>query len=133
MDARSLRDPNAAAQSRIGFLSELHALHIHLFLHQQGLDTTTPAGNAMFHMSRLLLNDVDFDFRDTPSDHIKHFGGGTGNIDYSSRNEWPSVVDSDCYRSAIGDVCYPQARAEWQRRVGRGQFARVELFTARSL
>src|SRR5258706_12861578 len=32
------------------FLSELHALGIDLFLHQQGLDTTTPAGKAMFQM-----------------------------------------------------------------------------------
>jgi DNA invertase Pin-like site-specific DNA recombinase len=28
----------------------LHALRIDLFLHQQGLDTTTPAGKAMFQM-----------------------------------------------------------------------------------
>ena len=34
----------------IGFLSELHALKIDLFLRQQGLDTTTPAGKAMFQM-----------------------------------------------------------------------------------
>ena len=34
----------------IGFLSELHALGTDLFLHQQGLDTTTPAGKAMFQM-----------------------------------------------------------------------------------
>src|SRR5262249_18439698 len=33
-----------------GFLSELHALGIDLFLHQQGLDTTTPSGTAMFQM-----------------------------------------------------------------------------------
>ncbi len=37
-------------QDLIGFLSELHALRIDLFLHQQGLDTTTPAGKAMFQM-----------------------------------------------------------------------------------
>jgi DNA invertase Pin-like site-specific DNA recombinase len=30
--------------------SELHALGIDLFLHQQGLDTTSPAGKAMFQM-----------------------------------------------------------------------------------
>ena len=30
-------------QDLVGFLSELHALKIDLFLHQQGLDTTTPA------------------------------------------------------------------------------------------
>jgi DNA invertase Pin-like site-specific DNA recombinase len=34
----------------VGFLSELHALNIDLFLHQQGIDTTTPAGKAMFQM-----------------------------------------------------------------------------------
>jgi len=37
-------------QDLVAFLSELHALHIDLFLHQQGLDTTTPAGKAMFQM-----------------------------------------------------------------------------------
>ena len=37
-------------QDLVGFLSELHALKIDLFLHQQGIDTTTPAGRAMFQM-----------------------------------------------------------------------------------
>src|SRR6188474_3333398 len=37
-------------QDLIGFLSELHFLGIDLFLHQQGIDTTTPAGKAMFQM-----------------------------------------------------------------------------------
>ncbi len=37
-------------QDLVGFLSELHALQIDLFLHQQGLDTATPAGKAMFQM-----------------------------------------------------------------------------------
>src|SRR5499433_1871824 len=37
-------------QDLVTFLSELHALGIDLFLHQQGLDTTTPAGKAMFQM-----------------------------------------------------------------------------------
>ena len=37
-------------QDLVGFLSELHALGIELYLHQQGLDTTTPAGKAMFQM-----------------------------------------------------------------------------------
>ena len=37
-------------QDLIGFLSEIHALGIDLFLHQQGLDTTTPAGKAVFQM-----------------------------------------------------------------------------------
>jgi len=37
-------------QDLVTFLSELHALGIDLFLHQQGIDTTTPAGKAMFQM-----------------------------------------------------------------------------------
>jgi DNA invertase Pin-like site-specific DNA recombinase len=37
-------------QDLVGFLSELHALGVDLFLHQQGLDTTTPTGKAMFQM-----------------------------------------------------------------------------------
>jgi DNA invertase Pin-like site-specific DNA recombinase len=37
-------------QDLIGFLGELHALRVDLFLHQQGLDTSTPAGKAMFQM-----------------------------------------------------------------------------------
>jgi DNA invertase Pin-like site-specific DNA recombinase len=34
-------------QDLCGFLAELHSLGIELFLHQQGIDTTTPAGNQM--------------------------------------------------------------------------------------
>ena len=37
-------------QDLIGFLGELHAVGVDLYLHQQGLDTTTPAGKAMFQM-----------------------------------------------------------------------------------
>jgi DNA invertase Pin-like site-specific DNA recombinase len=37
-------------QDLVGFLGELHAVGIDLFLHQQGLDTTTPAGKAIFGM-----------------------------------------------------------------------------------
>jgi DNA invertase Pin-like site-specific DNA recombinase len=40
---RSLRD-------LVHFLDHLHATRVELFLHQQGLDTTTPAGRAMFGM-----------------------------------------------------------------------------------
>ena len=32
------------------FLRELHAKDVDLFLHQQGLDTSTPSGRAMFQM-----------------------------------------------------------------------------------
>ena len=47
-EARSL-------QGLIGFLSELHSLGIDLASHQQGIDTTTPAGRAMFQMMGVLV------------------------------------------------------------------------------
>jgi DNA invertase Pin-like site-specific DNA recombinase len=34
----------------LGFLTDLHAKGVDLFLHQQGLDTSTPSGRAMFQM-----------------------------------------------------------------------------------
>ena len=34
----------------VNFLGELHAKHVDLYLHQQGLDAGTPAGKAMFRM-----------------------------------------------------------------------------------
>jgi len=34
----------------LGFLEELRAKKVDLYLHQQGLDTSTPAGRAMFQM-----------------------------------------------------------------------------------
>jgi len=39
-----------SVQDLVAFLSELHASRIGLYLHQQGLDTTTPSGRAMFQM-----------------------------------------------------------------------------------
>jgi DNA invertase Pin-like site-specific DNA recombinase len=37
-------------QHLLGFLGELRAKNVDLYLHQQGLDTGTPAGKAMFQM-----------------------------------------------------------------------------------
>ena len=37
-------------QDLVAFLAELHSAKIDLYLYQQGLDTTTPAGKAMFQM-----------------------------------------------------------------------------------
>jgi len=34
----------------VGILQEFHAKHVDLYLHQQGIDTTTPSGRAMFQM-----------------------------------------------------------------------------------
>jgi DNA invertase Pin-like site-specific DNA recombinase len=48
--AWSVDRPGRSLQDLVGFLSELHALKIDLFLRRQGLDTTTPAGKALFQM-----------------------------------------------------------------------------------
>jgi DNA invertase Pin-like site-specific DNA recombinase len=37
-------------QDLVNMLGERHAKHVDLYLHQQGVDTTTPSGKAMFHM-----------------------------------------------------------------------------------
>lgn len=37
-------------QDLVAFLGELQGKHVDLYLHQQGLDTSTPAGRAMFQM-----------------------------------------------------------------------------------
>ena len=37
-------------QGLVTFLAELHAKGVDLYLHQQGIDTSTPAGKAMFQM-----------------------------------------------------------------------------------
>jgi DNA invertase Pin-like site-specific DNA recombinase len=34
----------------VGVLQEMHSKHVDLYLHQQGIDTTTPSGKAMFQM-----------------------------------------------------------------------------------
>ncbi|MBR1153573.1 recombinase family protein [Bradyrhizobium sp. JYMT SZCCT0428] len=34
----------------VGVLQEMHAKHVDLYLHQQGIDTTTPSGKAIFQM-----------------------------------------------------------------------------------
>lgn len=39
-----------SVQDLIAFLNELHSVDCDLYLHQQGVDTTTPAGKAMFQM-----------------------------------------------------------------------------------
>jgi DNA invertase Pin-like site-specific DNA recombinase len=45
---RSLRD-------LVGFLSEMHALKIDLYVHQQAIDTTSPTGKAMLAMTGIFV------------------------------------------------------------------------------
>jgi DNA invertase Pin-like site-specific DNA recombinase len=39
-----------SVQDLVAFLNHVHGCNVGLYLHQQGLDTTTPAGRAMFQM-----------------------------------------------------------------------------------
>jgi DNA invertase Pin-like site-specific DNA recombinase len=50
MAAWSVDRLGRSLQDLVGFLTEVHAFSINLFLHQQGIDTTTPAGMALFQM-----------------------------------------------------------------------------------
>jgi hypothetical protein len=54
-------------QDLIGFLSELHALGIDLALHQQGIDTTTPAGKVISAEAAGLAGDHYY-LSDSPQD-----------------------------------------------------------------
>ena len=44
----SVDELGRSLQHLVGFLAELHALRIDLYLHQQRVDTTTPSGGALF-------------------------------------------------------------------------------------
>ena len=37
-------------QDLVAFLNELHSKHANLYLHKQGIDTTTPGGKLLFQM-----------------------------------------------------------------------------------
>ena len=50
MAAWSVDRLGRSLQDLLGTLGELHAKDVGLYLHQQGLDTSTPAGKAMFQM-----------------------------------------------------------------------------------
>jgi hypothetical protein len=41
---------NRAFLKSSGCLGEVHAAKVDLYLHQQGIDTTTPGGKALFQM-----------------------------------------------------------------------------------
>ena len=43
--------PRFSEGRKLSLLTELHAKKVDLYLHQQGLDTSTPSGRAMFQMS----------------------------------------------------------------------------------
>jgi DNA invertase Pin-like site-specific DNA recombinase len=47
---RPKRSTDHASTTSNGFLSEIHAAGVDLYLHVQGLDTSTPSGKAMFQM-----------------------------------------------------------------------------------
>jgi DNA invertase Pin-like site-specific DNA recombinase len=51
-------------QSLLVFLGELQAKGVHLYLHQQGLDTQTPAGRALFQMLGVFAEWERFMIRD---------------------------------------------------------------------
>jgi DNA invertase Pin-like site-specific DNA recombinase len=53
-------------QQLVAFLSDIHAIGIDLYLHKQGINTTTPTGKAMFYMCSVF---AEFE-RDTIRDRV---------------------------------------------------------------
>jgi DNA invertase Pin-like site-specific DNA recombinase len=41
-------------QHLVGFLDEIHAMGVDLYLHQQNIDTSTPSGKAIFRMAGVI-------------------------------------------------------------------------------
>src|SRR5947209_20051736 len=80
-----------------------------------------------------LLDDVKFDLRHPSSDDSQRFGGGMRDIDDASGNVRAAVIDPDRHGPAGGDVGDAHPRAERQRAVSGGQFARIEPFAASGL
>jgi hypothetical protein len=107
---RSLKD-------LVAFLSELHALRIDLFLHQQGLDTRTPAGKAMFQMMGVF---AEFERArgqaagtpsDSPGDGRAHQEGSGDSWTASSARHCQAVRD----RSRHGTADQPPFRRRRKR------------------
>ena len=44
------RPARPSLQDLVGFLGDVHGASVDLYLHQQGLDTSTPSGKALFQM-----------------------------------------------------------------------------------
>ena len=62
----------------VGILQEFHAKHVDLYLHQQGIDTTTPSGKAMFQMMGVF---AEFERAHDPRTCHGRAGAGKGRRD----------------------------------------------------
>jgi len=62
-----------------------------------------------------LLNDVEFDLRNTLSDNSQRLGGRIGKIDNASGNEGTAVVDANRHGLPSGDVGDAHTGAERER------------------
>jgi hypothetical protein len=82
---------------------------------------------------RWLVNDVEFDLRNTLLHNSEPFGGRIRDVDDSSGNERTTVINPNCHGPPIGDVRNTHSRAEWHRTVSGGQFVPIKLFPTRGL
>src|SRR6266568_5992114 len=89
-------------QDLVAFLTELHALKIDLYLHQQGVDTTTPGGKALFQMMGVF---AEFE-RSIIQDRI-HAGLARARAQ-GKRLGRPSIL-----RASSGGVCDETHRRGW--------------------
>src|SRR5215470_534283 len=93
------------------------------------------AAAIFFAQSRVspLFHDGELHPRETASDHSQSFGRGMRDVDDAPGHERSAVIDPDSDRAPSGEVGDAHPRAERQRPVRGGQFALVELLSARGL
>ena len=114
----------------LGLLGELHAKKIDLYLHQQGLDTSTPAGRAMFQMLGLIAEFERAMIRDRVlSGLARARAGGTKSGKAIGR---PAITEgtSDAVRAALSTDESERAIAR-RLGIGKGTVGRVRADLAR--
>jgi Resolvase, N terminal domain len=122
-------------QDLCGFLSALHSLGIDLFLHQQGIDTTTPAGKAMFQMmgvfaelERSMIRERRALPEPRPRASIAVAPSWTPSWKGASAPHWLRLIGRACTRSPSSSAlvrarCKGLRRTRWDDRASRRRLA----------
>jgi DNA invertase Pin-like site-specific DNA recombinase len=109
----------------LGFLEELRAKKVDLYLHQQGLDTSTPTGRAMFQMLGLFAEFERAMIRDrVRSGMARARANGTKSDKAVGR---PAISDemNDSIRALVVAGAGSQRRIATQLGVSRGAVYRI--------
>jgi DNA invertase Pin-like site-specific DNA recombinase len=80
-------------QDLVHFLDHVHSRNVGLYLHQQGLDTTTPAGKAMFQMMGVF---AEFERAMIRERHFRRHGSGQGQGYEIRSGHWATTSQAGC-------------------------------------